>query len=404
MGAAELIPPGAGAIIAATPGARHHADQPPHDQRMPPPSPPGRRGDRAVIPLVDRSRQYRVLRDDLEPALAEALAAGAYAPDTNVAAFEAEAARRLGVDHAVACASGADALRLALLAAGLGPGDEVVTPAFAAPAAAAAIHHIGATPVFADIDPATLNLDPAAAEAALTPRTRALLPAHTFGRLADMVSLGALARRRDLFLMEDATHAFGAGADGTAAGGFGRAAAFDLGPESPLGGFGDGGLVATGSATVAEQLRQLRDAGADRVAGWGSRLDELQAVVLRHQLGRLRVYAEARHRAARLYSELLADIPDIEPPAAAPRGTHAHQRYAVRSPSRAAVRERLTAAGIATAVDHAVTLPGRPAFGGREGDWPAAEAAAETVLSLPLFPELTKDEIHTIVDTLRETA
>ena len=359
-----------------------------------------------VIPMMDRARQYRALRDHLEPALAEALSAGEYGPGAAVAAFEAEAAEWLGADHAVACASGADALRLALLAAGLGPGDQVITPAFAAPAAAAAIHHIGATPVFADIDPATLTLDPAAAEATLGPGTRALLPAHTFGRLADMEGLATLAREHGLLLLEDATHAFGARSGSTPAGGFGLAGALDLGPESPLGGFGDGGLVVTGSAAVAERLRKLRSAEADEVAGWGSQLDELQAVALRVQLGRLRVHAEARRRAARLYDELLVEVPGIEPLPTAPRGAHAHQRYAVGAASRSAVRERLAAAGIASAVDQAVALHRSPVFAepAPPRPVPVAETAAEEILNLPLFPELTKDEIHTIVDTLRETA
>lgn len=358
-----------------------------------------------VIPMMDRARQYRALRDHLEPALAEALSAGEYGPGAAVAAFEAEAAQWLGAEQAVACASGADALRLVLLAAGIGPGDEVVTPAFAAPAAAAAIHHVGATPAFADIDPATLTLEPDAARATLGPRTRALLPAHTFGRMADMEGLVALAREHDLLLLEDATHAFGARAGSTPAGGFGLAGALDLGPESPPGGFGDGGLVITGSAAVAERLRQLRSAEADEVAGWGSHLDELQAVGLRVQLARLRVHAEARRRAARLYHDLLDEIPGIEPLPEAPRGAHAHQRYAVRTAARTTVRERLAAAGIASAVDHAVALHRRPVFAdpAPRRPLPAAEAAGDEVLTLPLFPELTKDEIHTIADTLRET-
>jgi dTDP-4-amino-4,6-dideoxygalactose transaminase len=387
-----LIAGWAGAIIALTPGARI---------AMPTSHPPA-----TVIPMMDRARQYRALRDHLEPALAEALSAGEYGPGAAVAAFEAETAEWLGADHAVACASGADALRLTLLAAGLGPGDQVITPAFAAPAAAAALRQIGAIPVFVDVDPATLTLDPDAAGAALSPATRALLPAHTFGRMADMDSLAALAREHGLLLLEDATHAFGARSGPAPAGGCGLAGALDLGPESPLGGFGDGGLVVTGSAAVAERLRQLRSAGSDEVAGWGSHLDELQAVALRVQLGRLRVHAEARRRAARLYDELLAGIPGIEPLPEAPRGTHAHQRYAVRATVRGTIRERLAAAGIASAAGEAVALHRRPVFADPPPPCPVpvTETAAEEILNLPLFPELTKDEIHTIVDTLRETA
>ncbi|MGM0475930.1 MAG: DegT/DnrJ/EryC1/StrS family aminotransferase [Pseudomonadota bacterium] len=363
-----------------------------------------------MIPMVDLRGQYESLREEIEPAILEALGATQYILGPNVQAFEQEAAEWLGVRHAITCASGTDALHLALDAADIGPGDEVITSPFTFIATAEAIRYVGATPVFVDIEPAGFNIDPAAVEAAITPNTRAILPVHLFGQPADMGALMPIAEKHGLKVVEDCAQSFGADIDGTMTGRFGIAGAFSFFPSKNLGCYGDGGMITTDDDAVADRIRMLRNHGSSEryyhdVVGYNSRLDELQAVILRIKLKRMRGYNEGRRRAAHLYSELLADVPGVTPPPET-GGTHVYHQYTLRVEKREAIQQALQEAGAASAVYYPVPLHQQKAFAEecRGVRLPVTEQAAAEVLSLPMFPELSKEQIHSIVDAIRAAA
>ena len=361
-----------------------------------------------MIPMVDLRAQYETLRDELEPAMAQAMAAAQYILGPNEQAFEREAAHYLGVRHALGCASGTDALHLALDGAGVGPGDEVITTPFTFIATAEAIRYVGAVPVFVDIDPETFNLDPETAAAAVTPRTRALLPVHLFGRPADMQRLGALAAEHGLLVIEDCAQSFGAATPAGMTGSLGTAGAFSFFPSKNLGGFGDGGLVTTNDDAVAERIRVLRNHGQTEryhhaFVGYNSRLDELQAVVLRHKLPRVDDYNAQRRRVADRYDAGLAGTPLTTPARDdTPRG-HVFHQYTVLTDRRDAVEAALRAADIASAIYYPVPLHRQPAFADAAAaqSLPRAEAAAGRCLSLPIYPELADDDVDRICAVIR---
>jgi dTDP-4-amino-4,6-dideoxygalactose transaminase len=351
-----------------------------------------------MIPFVDLTRQHAALKSELMRALEAVLDSSRFILGEEVRALETELAARCGATHGIGVGSGTDALRLALAALDVGPGHEVITPAFSFVASTTTITMTGATPVFVDIEPDTFALDPALVERAITPRTRAIVAVHLYGHPAPLGRLAALAQAHGLALVEDAAQAIGATWDGRPIGGWGDVACLSFYPTKNLGACGDGGMVLTRRDDIAERLRRLRhhgDAGRYRHVelGWCSRLDELQAAVLRVKLRRLDAWTEARRRIAARYGAALAGLP-LRPPSERPAARHVYHLYTVRHPERDALAKRLADLGVGTSVHYPLPVPGQPLFGGGgERQWPEAWRAAREVLSLPCFAEMTEAEI-----------
>lgn len=362
-----------------------------------------------MIPYVDLTTQNGPLRAELEAALGRVLDSGAYILGEEVAAFEREFAAYCGAAHAVAVNSGTSALHLALLAAGVRPGDEVIVPPFTFVATASTVVYAGATPVFADIDPVSYALDPARVEAAITPRTKAVVPVHLYGQCAPMDALADLARRHGLALVEDAAQAHGAAFQGRRAGTLGDFGCFSFYPTKNLGALGEGGLVTTGSAEAAERLRLLRDWGQEvkyehRLLAFNARMEGFQGAVLRVKLRHLEAWTEARRALAARYTELLGEGP-VAPPRELPGRRHVWHCYTVRVPDRARVQRALAERGVGTGVHYPIALHRQPLFahlGQGPGCFPEAERAADEVLSLPLYPGLPEEAVGRVVEALRE--
>jgi dTDP-4-amino-4,6-dideoxygalactose transaminase len=347
------------------------------------------------IPVLDLSPQTEALWPELMSALEGVVRSGQFILGPSEKAFEAEAAAYLGAAHAVGVNSGTDALVIALRAAGIGEGDEVITTPFSFFATAESISHLGARPVFVDIDPRTFNLDPARVLDALTERTMAILPAHMFGQTTDMGPLLELAAERGLKIIEDVAQAFGADWQGRKLGTLGAAGCFSFFPTKPLGGFGDGGLVVTDDDEIAATARMLRAHGArkkyyNEVMGYNSRLDEMQAAILRVKLPHVDDWNAARAQVAQRYGELLADIPGIVAPPDAGLGRHVWHQYTIRvlDGRRDAVHEALGAAGVGVMIYYPVAIHQLPAYAGQYAPLPVAEQATREVLSLPIWPEI----------------
>lgn len=360
-----------------------------------------------MIPHVDLTRQHAALRDDLLAAAARVLDSAQFVLGGEGRALEAALAARGGVRHAVGVASGTDALRLALLALGVGPGDEVLTPAFSFVASATTIVMAGATPVFVDVDPETYAMDPAAAERALTPRTRALVAVHLYGHPAPMDRLAALARAHRLAVVEDAAQAVGATWAGRPVGAWGDAAALSFYPTKNLGACGDAGMVLTDRDDVAERLRRLRhhgDGGRYRHVelGYCSRLDELQAALLAVKLRHLDAWTERRRAIAARYRARLAGL-GLGLPVERPEARHVYHLFTVRHPQRDALQKALGDQGVGTAVHYPLPVPGQPLFGGGGArEYPEAWRAAREVLALPCWAELTDGEVETVATAVRK--
>ena len=350
-------------------------------------------------PLVDVRAQYAPLLEEMKSRIAEVLDSGVFILGPNVGAFEEEAAAYLGVPATIGVANGTDALVLALDAMEIGPGDEVICPAFTFYATAEAIARRGATPVFADIDPVTLNVDLEDVAARITARTKALMPVHLFGRPAPLAELAELG----LPIVEDAAQAFGAAGVAKT----GTASTFSFFPTKNLFGLGDGGLIAVRDAELGERIRMLRFHGSKakkdfHYVGYNSRLDEIQAAVLRIFLGHLNAWNEARRDAAARYADLgLGDVCEL--PADEP--AHVYHMFVVRSSERDRIAEALNAAEIASASYYVTPLHLQPALrflGYREGDLPATEHAARENLALPLWAGIGADVQERVVTTVRE--
>ena len=361
-----------------------------------------------MIPQFDLTRQYAAIEAEMEAAVRRVLRSGRFILGPEGRAFERECETYLGVDHAIGVASGSDAIKLVLQAFGVGPGSEVITPAFSFVASATAVLQLGARPVFADVDPRTMMLDPAGVAAAMTDRTRAILPVHLFGLPAPMAALRRVAEPRGIPLVEDAAQAFGATLDGRGVGQLGTAAAVSFYPTKNLGACGDAGLVATNDAALAERLRRTRNHGetskyTHAELGWTSRLDELQAALLRVKLGHLPEWTRARRAIAARYDAGLAGLP-LTLPAAPPGAVHVYHQYTIRTPQRDALAKHLGDAGIGTACHYPQPIPGQPLFrdlGYDASACPAAWAASQEVLSLPCFPELRPDEVDAVIAAVR---
>ena len=361
-----------------------------------------------TIPMVDLVTQYQSLQSVIAPALAQTLQNAQFILGPNVQAFEKEAAQYLGVPHAVAVANGTDALHLALLAAGIGPGDEVITPPFTFIATAEAIAYVGAKAVFVDIDPATYNLDPQAVERAITPRTRAILPVHLFGQPAEMGALLALAKAHQLRLIEDCAQSFGAETLGRKTGALGDIAAFSFFPSKNLGCYGDGGMVTTANDEMAERLRMLRNHGSKvryyhDIIGYNSRLDEIQAVVLRAKLPHIDRYNRERRRVAHRYSAGLAGL-GLQTPHEDGVGVHVYHQYTLLTDRREAIQQALSAQQIASAIYYPVPLHQQKVFASISAgqSFPVTESVAARCLSLPIYPELSDSAIDEVCGVIRQ--
>lgn len=361
-----------------------------------------------MIPMVDLKLQYRALRAEIDPAIQAVLEDTRFILGPEVTALEQELAQFLGVQFAISCASGTDALHLALRAADLGPGDEVITTPFTFIATAEAIRYVGAEPVFVDILPDTFNIDPAAVAAAITPRTRAILPVHLFGQPADMPALSRIADDHHVLLIEDCAQSFGAQIAGVRTGSATAFGCFSFFPSKNLGGYGDGGLVTTNCEPVAQRLLQLRNHGSKQryhheEIGYNSRLDEIQAAILRVKLRHLEAFNQARRQVAAMYRQELAGLP-IQLPVEDGIGEHVYHQYTILTDHRDLLQSALQQADIAHAVYYPIPLHRQRAFDDRRHappSLPVAESTARRCLSLPMYPELTPTQVAEIGRVIR---
>jgi dTDP-4-amino-4,6-dideoxygalactose transaminase len=361
------------------------------------------------IPALDLTPEIDLLWNEIQSAIADVMRSGQFVLGPQVHAFEEEMARSLAVKHAVACNSGTDALVIGLRALGIGHGDEVITTPFTFFATAEAISLVGAEPVFVDIEPRTLNIDPQKIAEAVTPRTKAILPVHLFGHAADMDPILDIARRHGLVVLEDVAQAFGGRCRGRSLGTLGQAGAFSFYPTKNLGAFGDAGLLTTNDDHVARTARKLRTHGTERrdwseMIGYNSRLDEIQAAVLRVKLPYVEAWNRERRRAAATYRRLLADVPGISPPIVEEYAVHAFNQYTVRVTAcdRDALQQSLADAGVGTMVYYSVPVHRLPVYSDHHAELPVAEKAAREVLSLPIGPMLSNHAIGRVVDALRQ--
>lgn len=359
-----------------------------------------------MIPMVNLKAQYADIQDEILSGFAETLDNCAFILGPNVQAFEKDAADYLGVKHAIGCASGTDALHLALRAVGIGPGDEVITSAFTFIATAEAIKYVGATPVFVDVDPGTFNITPENIIKAISSKTKAVMPVHLFGQPADLYAIKAICEKHGLKLIEDCAQSFGATVSSQQTGSFGDAAGFSFFPSKNLGCFGDGGLVVTNCDDTAAKIKQYRNHGSDvryyhDVVGYNSRLDELQAVVLRAKLKRIDQYNAARRHAAHLYSKLMADLP-LTTPYEDGVGVHVYHQYTLLCDRRDEVMKALQDKQIGCAVYYPVPLHQQNVFKDEcEGlSLPVTESIAAHCFSLPICSNLTDETIKQIVNVI----
>ncbi|MGA2814425.1 MAG: DegT/DnrJ/EryC1/StrS family aminotransferase [Candidatus Acidiferrum sp.] len=364
--------------------------------------------------LLDLKAQFATIREEIMAAVARVMESQLFILGEEVRLFEEEIAHMLGARHAIGCASGTDALILALLAAGIGPGDEVITTPFSFVATAGSIAWLRAKPVFVDIAPDTFNIDPEKIASAITPKTRAIMPVHLFGLSADLDPILALAKTRNLAVIEDAAQAIGAQYQGRCIGTFAEFGCFSFFPSKNLGGAGDGGLITTEDPALAERLRLLRMHGSKTkyhhdILGTNSRLDALQAAILRVKLRHLPAWTAGRQARAQRYRELFAAARLSAvvkcPPAPPPQYQHVYNQFSIRCQYRDALREHLRLAGIPSEIYYPVPLHLQPAFaslGYRAGQFPHAEAATREVLSLPVFPELSDVHQARIVGVLAD--
>lgn len=360
-----------------------------------------------MIPMVNLKAQYAEIKDEIERGLAQTIENCSFILGPNVQAFEQETADYLGVKHAIGVASGTDALHLALIAEGIGAGDEVITTAFTFIATAEAIKYVGAIPVFVDIDPKTFNISPAAIGKAITPKTKAVMPVHLFGQPADMAQIEQLCSKHNLKLIEDCCQSFGASINGKQTGAIGHAAGFSFFPSKNLGAFGDGGLVVTHSDESAAKIRRLRNHGSDvryyhDVIGYNSRLDEIQAVILRAKLKRIDQYNQSRRHVAHYYSQLMAGLP-LTTPFEDGLGEHVYHQYTLLSDRRDEVLNALQKAQIGCAVYYPVPLHRQNVF---KQDCaglslPITESVAARCFSLPICPFLEQQSIEQIVNVIQ---
>lgn len=361
------------------------------------------------VPFLDLGAHHAPMREEFLAAIGDVIDRSAFAGGPLVAEFEQQFARSCGVPFAAGVGSGTEALWLTLLALGVGPGDEVITVPCTFMATAEAISYCGARPVFVDIEEQTYTMDPASIEAAITPRTRALIPVHLFGQTADMQPIQEIAARHGLPIVEDACQAHGAEYQGTPAGALGLAGCFSFYPGKNLGAFGEAGAVVTRSAELQQKIQALRDHGQTRkyhhaLIGWNARMDGIQGAVLRLKLQHLTRNNNARRAHARAYDHALSSVEELIAPTEAPHRRHVYHLYVVRVANRDRILEALAARGVHCGIHYPIPVHRQAAYqflGYSRGSFPVAERCADEFLSLPMFPELTPEQIETVVTELK---
>jgi len=361
-----------------------------------------------MIPLVDLKTQYHNIKAEIDAAISGILESSQFILGREVAAFENDFAAYCGGGTAIAVNSGTSALHLALLAAGIGPGDEVITVPFTFVATVAAIRYTGATPVFVDIDLASFTMDVNAIERAITPRTKAIMPVHLYGQPADMDPIMAIARKHNLIVIEDAAQAHGAEYKGRRVGSIGDLAGFSFYPGKNLGAYGEAGAVITNNPEYIRTIRMLRDWGQEErykhvLRGYNYRMEGIQGAILKVKLKYLEGWTEARRSHGAKYTELLAGS-DVITPTVMPYARHVYHVYALRTANRARLQDALTAAGVQTGIHYPIAihmLEAHKDLGYHAGDFPMAEQAAREELTIPLFPELTDQQLETVATAVR---
>jgi dTDP-4-amino-4,6-dideoxygalactose transaminase len=364
-----------------------------------------------VIPFIDLKKQYAGIKDEVNAAIQGVLDSCQFALGSEVAAFEQEFAALCQAKYGIGVNTGTSALHLALLAAGIGAGDEVITVPFTFVATAAAIHYTGAKTVLVDVDPGTFTMDVDAIEAALTERTKAIIPVHLYGHPADMDPILDIAKRRRLIVIEDACQAHAAEYKGRRVGSLGDMGCFSFYPGKNLGAYGEGGMVVTNNDRFTRTIRMLRDWGGEKryehlLKGYNYRMEGLQGAILRVKLRHLAAWTEARRAAAARYNELLADS-EVIPPKALPYARHVYHIYAVRTRRRQAMQEALQAQGIQTGIHYPTPVHLLPAYadlGYQAGDFPQSEQAANEVLSLPMSADLTLAQCEEVAHAVKRLA
>jgi dTDP-4-amino-4,6-dideoxygalactose transaminase len=361
------------------------------------------------VPYLDLKAQYRSIKPEIDAAIAQVLDSCQFVLGPEVAGFEQDFAAYCGAAECIALNSGTSALHLALLAAGVGPGDEVITVPFTFVASVAAVLYAGARPVLVDIDPRSFTMEPSAIEAAITPRTKAILPVHLYGQPADMDPIMEVARRHGLVVIEDAAQAHGAKYKGRPVGNIADIACFSFYPGKNLGAYGEGGAVTTSNPEYARTVRMLRDWGQDRkyhhvLRGYNYRMEGFQGAILRVKLSHLDRWTESRRAIVRKYNELLSDC-EVETPSEMPWARHVYHVYTLRADDRDNLQAALTAEGIQTGIHYPVPVHMQPAYadlGYGPGTFPHSEKAAKQVLSLPLYPELPSRAIEEVAVEVRK--
>jgi dTDP-4-amino-4,6-dideoxygalactose transaminase len=359
------------------------------------------------VPFGDLRRRYQPIRDDVDSAVSRVLDSGWFILGHEVERFEREFAASLGARHSVGVANGTDAIHLALRAAGVGTGDEVITAANTCVPTVAGISMSGAAPVLVDVEPLSFNLDPSKLEASITPRTRAIVPVHLYGQAADLDPILEIAGKHHLIVIEDAAQAVGATYKGRKLGTIADAGCFSFYPSKNLGAVGDAGAVVTGREELAERIRQLRNYGETQRYyhannGVNSRLDEIQAAILRTQLPKLDRWIQRRREIAGVYSREINN-PLIRTPVESNYGVHNYHLYVVRCESRDRLQQHLDSCGVSTLIHYPIPIHLQQAYQNlnkREGDYPISEICAREVLSLPVFPELADEEVSHVVASL----
>lgn len=360
------------------------------------------------VPFLDLKAQYESIKDEVAVAIQQVLDRTAFAGGPFVAQFEKEFAAFCTTQFAIGVGSGTDALWMALLGLGVGPGDEVVTTPNTFIATAEAISYCGAKPVFVDVDETTYNMDPGLLEAAVTPRTKAVIPVHLFGQMADMDPIMEIARKHKLFVVEDASQAHGAEYKGRLAGSIGDAGCFSFYPGKNLGAYGEAGAVVTNNADLDKTIRMLRDHGQAKkyyheMIGWNARMDGIQAAVLSVKLKHIHLWTEGRRKNAKRYDELLRNVNGVSVPRVAPHAKHVYHIYAVRVENRDALIASLSRKEIHCGIHYPIPLHLQDAYqalGLGKGSFPVTEKVAQELVSLPMYPELTAEQIRFVAEGL----
>ncbi|MBD1382999.1 DegT/DnrJ/EryC1/StrS family aminotransferase [Metabacillus arenae] len=364
------------------------------------------------VPMLDLTEQYQALKSDINQALEEVMSSARFILGDNVKRLEKSIAEYSHVKYGVGVGNGSDAIHISLVACGVEPGDEVICPAFTFFATAGAVARIGAVPVFVDIEEKTYNLDPSKIEAAITPKTKAIIPVHLYGQMADMDKIAEIANKHNLAIVEDAAQAIGSEYKGKKAGELGTTATYSFFPTKNLGAYGDGGMIVTNNAEIAETMSVIRVHGSKpkyfhHILGYNSRLDELQAAILNVKFPYLNDWSKQRIDRAETYTKLIKDqLGDlVVTPFVEEHNYHIFHQYTIRVPKRDELQAFLKDQGVATMIYYPKSLHLQPVFaelGYKEGDLPVTEKATEEVLSLPIFPELKLEQQEYVVSKIKE--